>query len=58
MVLGHSEYYPKFGFKPAIQFGIQAPFEVSPEYFMALELQEGSLEDIEGTVIYSSAFSE
>jgi predicted N-acetyltransferase YhbS len=32
IVDGHSEYYPKFGFKKAIKYGISAPFEV-PDIF-------------------------
>ncbi|PPK69492.1 N-acetyltransferase [Actinokineospora auranticolor] len=38
VVLGHAEYYPRFGFTPASGFGIRAPFEVPDEAFMALSL--------------------
>lgn len=58
VVLGHPDYYPKFGFKPSSKWGIQPPFDVTKEYFMALELQEGALENVEGIVEYSSAFFE
>ncbi|WP_422802734.1 hypothetical protein [Streptococcus sp. FT1-106] len=51
-------YYPRFGFKPASTWGIKAPFDVPDEAFMALELEDGSLEDISGTVVYSKEFSE
>ncbi|SDN37885.1 GNAT family N-acetyltransferase [Bacillus sp. OK048] len=58
IVLGHKDYYPRFGFKPASLWGIKAPFEVPNEVFMALELTENALIDVQGVVHYSSAFSE
>lgn len=58
IVLGHHEYYPKFGFKPASAYGIKAPFEVPNESFMAVELRDGSLENVRGTVVYPPAFNE
>ncbi|MFF5399655.1 GNAT family N-acetyltransferase [Peribacillus butanolivorans] len=58
VVLGHPEYYPKFGFKKTSLWGIKAPFEVPEEAFMALELQENALYNISGVVEYSSAFFE
>ncbi|GAA0341950.1 N-acetyltransferase [Oceanobacillus oncorhynchi subsp. oncorhynchi] len=58
IVLGHADYYPRFGFKPASLWGIQAPFDVPDEAFMALELTPGALKDVRGVVQYSEAFSE
>ena len=58
IVLGHPEYYPKFGFKKASEWNIKAPFEVPDEAFMAVELSENALQSIEGVVQYSSAFAE
>ena len=58
IVLGHDKYYPRFGFKPASTWGIKAPFDVPNEVFMALELENGNLEDNSGTVVYSKEFSE
>lgn len=57
IVLGHPNYYPKFGFKRASSWNIQAPFEVPDEVFMALELTENALENVQGVVQYSKAFS-
>ncbi len=57
IVLGHEHYYPKFGFQPAAKFGIVPPFEVPPNAFMAIELEEGALKNISGTVIYPKEFS-
>lgn len=58
IVLGHKDYYPKFGFKPASLWNIQAPFEVPDEVFMALELTPFSLENVQGVVQYPKAFAE
>ncbi|OQR57512.1 GNAT family N-acetyltransferase [Bacillus sp. CDB3] len=58
VVLGHPEYYPKFGFERASQWNIKAPFEVPDEVFMVMELRENALQGAEGVVQYSSAFSE
>lgn len=38
--------------------GIKTPFDAPDEVFMALELGDGDIEDISGTVIYSKEFSE
>ncbi|MFK4377456.1 putative N-acetyltransferase YhbS [Bacillus sp. RC218] len=58
VVLGHQEYYPKFGFKKASEWNIKAPFEVPEEVFMVMELTENALEGVDGIVQYSSAFAE
>lgn len=57
-VLGHQEYYPRFGFKPANSvFGIQSTYKVPDRAFMALEIMEGALTDLCGFVRYAPAFS-
>lgn len=56
IVLGHDTYYPRFGFKPASTWGIKPPFDVADSVFMALELEDGSLSDVKGTVIYPKEF--
>lgn len=56
IVLGHDKYYPRFGFEPASKWGIKAPFEVPDESFMALELEDGSLDEVIGTVVYGKEF--
>ena len=58
IVLGHDKYYPRFGFSPASKWGIKAPFDVPNESFMALELEDGILERVTGTVVYSKDFFE
>ena len=58
ILLGHKEYYPRFGFVPASRWNIKAPFDCSDAVFMALELKQGSLTDVSGTVEYPPEFSE
>jgi len=57
IVLGHAEYYPKFGFKPANKWGIKSPFPVENKYFMALELTANALENTGGIVVYPDEFN-
>jgi putative acetyltransferase len=54
IVLGHPDYYPRFGFSTEKAKLLQSPFP--PEAFMAMELSQGSLEDIQGRVVYPPAF--
>ncbi len=58
IVLGHDKYYPRFGFSSASKWRIIPPFDVPDESFMALELEDGSLEHVSGTVFYSKEFFE
>ena len=55
VVLGSEKYYPKFGYIPAIQYGIKAPFDVPSENFMAIKLNDTNTE-IKGTVQYAKEF--
>jgi putative acetyltransferase len=57
VVLGHPDFYPKFGFIPASTKGIKAPFEVPDEVFMIYETKPGSLNGVKGIVKYPEAFS-
>jgi putative acetyltransferase len=58
VLIGHPTYYPRFGFTPARAFGLECPFPVPDEAFMALPLRPGGLDGVRGTVVYPSAFSE
>ncbi|UFU00663.1 N-acetyltransferase [Radiobacillus kanasensis] len=55
-VLGHPQFYSKFGFIPASKFDIEAPFSVPDEVFTAVELRKGSLKGMEGEIKYPPAF--
>jgi putative acetyltransferase len=58
VVLGHPEYYPRFGFVPAHTFGLTCEFPSPPEAFMAIELESGALGGISGLVRYLPQFTE
>jgi len=58
VVVGHSEYYPKFGFLPASRYGLHCEYDVPEDVFMALELQSGALQGIRGLVRYQPEFGE
>ena len=55
IVLGSENYYPKFGYIPASNYGIKAPFEVEDKNFMAIKLNEPKFK-IEGIVEYAKEF--
>lgn len=57
VVLGHPEYYPRFGFTPASQHGLRCPFEVPDEAFLVKLLREELPQDaLRGTVQWAPAF--
>ncbi len=56
VVLGHPDYYPRFGFVSARHFHIQSEYDVADDVFMLKELQDAALEGISGTVQYHPAF--
>jgi putative acetyltransferase len=58
VVLGHPEYYPRFGFSPSTRFGIGSEYDVPEDVFMATELQPGALSGKAGTVKYHAAFGD
>ena len=58
VVLGHPNYYPRFGFVPAKPKGIKCEFEVPDEAWMILELREGALAGRQGTVSFQPEFKE
>ncbi|MET9378698.1 bifunctional class I SAM-dependent methyltransferase/N-acetyltransferase [Streptomyces sp. NPDC002992] len=55
LVLGHPEYYPRFGFARASEYGIRPGFEVPDEAMMALVL-DGSGPVPRGMIHYPAAF--
>jgi putative acetyltransferase len=58
IVLGHPNYYPRFGFKPASQWNLYSDFEAPDEAFMALELEVNSLAGKNGKVVYPKEYLE
>lgn len=57
IVLGHPEYYPRFGFAPGREHGISTEYDVPAEVFMVLELEPGVLQGVRGIAHYHPAFS-
>jgi putative acetyltransferase len=57
VVLGHPEYYPRFGFRPAGEQGLRSEYEVPEEAFMVKELRQGTLNGMNGLVKYHAVFS-
>ena len=55
VVLGHADYYPRFGFTPASRFDVRAPFEVPDEAMMAMTLDHTRPVPT-GTIEYPAAF--
>ncbi|MFC1971535.1 GNAT family N-acetyltransferase [Chloroflexota bacterium] len=58
VVMGHPEYYPRFGFVPAKPEGVDCEFEVPDEAWMILELQQGALAERRGKVRFQPEFLE
>ena len=57
VVVGHAEYYPRFGFQRGSSLGLRCQFDVPDEVFMAKELQLGALSG-GGELQYAPEFSE
>jgi putative acetyltransferase len=52
VVLGHSDYYPRFGFAPASRFGLRWEHPCADESFMAVALDPHGLDGLTGVVRY------
>lgn len=55
-LIGHEEYYPRFGYQAASRFNIQFPFEAPDESCMILELEKDILKEVDGMIEYPEAF--
>lgn len=52
-VLGHIDYYPRAGFRPALPWGLRPPYEIDPavaDAWMVRELCPGTLGAVRGGV--------
>lgn len=59
IVLGHPDFYPRFGFRPASAYGITPQWEGVPdEAFMLLALDDSLLERVSGVAWYHDEFSQ
>lgn len=55
IVLGHPEFYTRFGFQASVIYGIESPFPVPEEFFMVKTLHSYQ-EKYKGKVVYPPAF--
>ncbi len=58
ILLGHTGYYERFGYRPASTYGIELPFEAPLENCMAVELEKDALKEVSGMVEYAKEFYE
>ncbi|MBN1808711.1 MAG: N-acetyltransferase [Planctomycetes bacterium] len=59
IVLGHPEYYPRFGFVPASQHGLSCQWNGVPdEAFMVLILDDSAMAGVSGTARYRDEFDQ
>ncbi len=59
IVLGHPEYYPRFGFVPASHHGLSCQWDGVPdEAFMVLILDESVMDGVSGTARYRDEFDQ
>jgi putative acetyltransferase len=56
VVLGHPDFYGRFGFVPTRHRGIHCEFDVPDDVFMIMELRQGALAGRGGLVKYQPEF--
>ena len=56
VVLGHADYYPRFGFRSAAEFGLHYRGTDFDPFFFVAELENGALDGIRGMVEYLPEF--
>jgi putative acetyltransferase len=57
VVMGHADYYPRFGFVPASAQGITCEWEVPEDVFLVLVLDRGTMQGVSGLAKYRHEFS-
>jgi predicted N-acetyltransferase YhbS/uncharacterized protein YdhG (YjbR/CyaY superfamily) len=57
LIYGHESYYPRFGFKPALEFGITTEDGKNFPAFMALPLNDGALDGVHGRLICDEVYT-
>ena len=58
IVLGHPEYYPRFGFEPASHHGVRSEWEVPDEAFMIRLLDDIETDGSSALAKYRREFTE
>jgi putative acetyltransferase len=57
IVVGHAEYYPRFGFRPASEYGIKCEWDVPDDVCMVLILDQAKMQGVSGLAKYRDEFS-
>lgn len=57
VVVGHADYYPRFGFRPARPLGIRCEWEVPDNAFLLLVLDPAKMRGVAGMAKYRHEFS-
>jgi putative acetyltransferase len=57
VVLGHADYYPRFGFKPARPLGITCEWDVPDSVFLVVRLHPEKMQGVSGLAKYRREFS-
>ena len=57
LIYGHESYYPRFGFKPASEYGIATADGKNFPAFMALPLYDGALDGVHGRLICDEVYT-
>jgi len=58
VVVGHPNFYPRFGFRRGSAYDLRSEFDVPDEVFMVAELRPGALAGRRGVVRYVSEFNQ
>jgi putative acetyltransferase len=58
VVVGHPEFYPRFGFRPARPLGITCEWDVPDDVFLILVFDEATMSGVTGKAAYRPEFSE
>ncbi len=57
ILIGHADYYPRFGYELTEKYQINFPFEVPSENGMVKLLTEHALDGVSGEVVYPKEFA-
>ena len=58
VLLGHENYYPRFGYELTSKYNIKLPFDAPEENCMVIALEENALDGVYGIVEYPKEFLE
>jgi putative acetyltransferase len=59
IVLGHPDYYPRFGFLPAFRFNIRSQWEGIPDNaFMVLFMDDNAKKNVSGVATFRDEFND